>query len=418
MDNGPSQHQQSQNQPHQQRRKLYQTQMCTLTLVETAWLADDTTEMRRQRNRRSLAASSRSSFSVIEFTDESGNNVTATDEYFGDDVNNEGDDDGIFNVSDIYFDDNDEIGFDMAGSRATEEWQCLLDEADAVASGVDYVAIHGLSNEFFKSEGVISGETKMAVPTAIIEDAALKVPQDAEVTLENTMPPEEEEEVTTGVILLEGNDGSSKSSKSDRRLRQRNSINKDGRRRLNTSATGTKKMLVIRVIANDATTTPSASKLTNDVFQDDNCLKSQYKRCSYNQLDFVQGTGKSVNGGVVNIRLNKNVKGRDKDVVQQEVQNAAKDHFGVINWKDDYDHVMICLPPGTNGNWIAYAYVSSWLSIYNDKMCSSMSAQMHEVGHNLGLAHSGESGQYDDQSGMFFVFVPCFCFILLNQLVC
>lgn len=28
------------------------------------------------------------------------------------------------------------------------------------------------------------------------------------------------------------------------------------------------------------------------------------------------------------------------------------------------------------------------------------SGQMHEIGHNLGFAHSGESQTYDDQSGM------------------
>ena len=50
------------------------------------------------------------------------------------------------------------------------------------------------------------------------------------------------------------------------------------------------------------------------------------------------------------------------------------------------DLVMYCLPPGTFSG-VAYAYIDSWNSIYNDEWCSKLSAQMHEVGHNLNLGH-------------------------------
>ena len=50
---------------------------------------------------------------------------------------------------------------------------------------------------------------------------------------------------------------------------------------------------------------------------------------------------------------------------------------------------------------IAYAFVNSWLSVYKDRWCNYPSVQMHELGHNLGLDHSGEGiGEYSDQSGM------------------
>jgi len=40
------------------------------------------------------------------------------------------------------------------------------------------------------------------------------------------------------------------------------------------------------------------------------------------------------------------------------------------------------------------------LSVYNDEWCTYLSAQLHELGHNLNLGHSGEGSQaYDDQSG-------------------
>jgi hypothetical protein len=93
------------------------------------------------------------------------------------------------------------------------------------------------------------------------------------------------------------------------------------------------------------------------------------------------------------------------------------------------DHVIVCLPPGTaGGDWLAYAYVNYWLSVFNDYWCKSPSVQMHEMGtfiraifvcsnnvvlsispdfghdvtgHNLNLGHAGEGfEEYGDQSGM------------------
>jgi hypothetical protein len=52
-------------------------------------------------------------------------------------------------------------------------------------------------------------------------------------------------------------------------------------------------------------------------------------------------------------------------------------------------------------NDVAYAWMNDWRSVYNDDVCSTVSAQMHEVGHNLNLGHSKHEGdEYGDQSGM------------------
>jgi hypothetical protein len=47
------------------------------------------------------------------------------------------------------------------------------------------------------------------------------------------------------------------------------------------------------------------------------------------------------------------------------------------------------------------AWVNAVRSVYNDNWCTYLSSQMHEVGHNIDLAHSGEgTAEYADQSGM------------------
>ena len=45
--------------------------------------------------------------------------------------------------------------------------------------------------------------------------------------------------------------------------------------------------------------------------------------------------------------------------------------------------------------------MNSWMSVYKDSWCNYVSAQLHEVGHNLNFGHASEGSQeYGDQSGM------------------
>lgn len=62
---------------------------------------------------------------------------------------------------------------------------------------------------------------------------------------------------------------------------------------------------------------------------------------------------------------------------------------------------MICLPPVeySEGSWIGFAYVNHYISAYNDEWCHYVSTAMHEIGHNLELAHSKEHwDEYGDHS--------------------
>jgi len=74
--------------------------------------------------------------------------------------------------------------------------------------------------------------------------------------------------------------------------------------------------------------------------------------------------------------------------------------FGVGSPTVLADHVLYCFPPNTMSG-IAYAYYNSWNSLYSDNWCRSLSAKMHEIGHNINLDHSWDNGnQYGDQTGM------------------
>jgi hypothetical protein len=42
--------------------------------------------------------------------------------------------------------------------------------------------------------------------------------------------------------------------------------------------------------------------------------------------------------------------------------------------------------------------MNSWMSVYKNDWCNYVSAQLHEVGHNLNLGHASEgSAEYGDQ---------------------
>jgi hypothetical protein len=85
--------------------------------------------------------------------------------------------------------------------------------------------------------------------------------------------------------------------------------------------------------------------------------------------------------------------------MNNDIIAALNAEFGVSSPTLLATHVMFCLPPNTMAG-IAYANAPGWRSVYSDVWCTYVSGQMHEIGHNLGLAHANEVGTYKDQSGM------------------
>ena len=156
----------------------------------------------------------------------------------------------------------------------------------------------------------------------------------------------------------------------------------DERRGRNLKKVGTKKVLVIRVVAQDSSTTATEAELADDIFghEDPVNLKSQYNACSYGQLQFNALTTNTAVGtdGVYTVYLNDTViDGADDADIRKAVVNEATAKLGRLSNVADY--VMIILPPGT-GSWLAYAYVNYWQSVYNDNWGQLPSVQMHEIG--------------------------------------
>ena len=224
---------------------------------------------------------------------------------------------------------------------------------------------------WFRKHGYNSGDTQIAL-TGRVEGSKFKLTK-----------------LPQGKALAKGKD--------KRRL-------EEDRRRL---MRGDKKVVAIRVVAPDASTTSSLSEMSDEIFgtgADAINLSSQYTACSHGKLNFLpfEGTansGATVTGGVYEVSISQTITGVADGTVRNAVESATNTALGSRSGK--FDYVMQCLPPGTSGGWIAYAYINWYLSVYNDKWCNYPSAQLHEIGHNIGLAHAGEgTAQYADQSGM------------------
>lgn len=244
-----------------------------------------------------------------------------------------------------------------------------------VLSNGELVQINGLTNAFKASYGndLVSGESIIQIDGAPIKDGVLTVPDKAEISIISMKDP-----VFIGNMIG--------------------------------ATSTTKKVLVIRADTPNESTTSDIDQLSDDMFGTGNDpinLKSQFKACSYDALQFepviANFNGHDIAAGVGEVSLSTSTNGQDRYDAMNAMINAANAKYGSLSTKisnGELDYVMLCVPPNTAGSWVAYAYINSYISVYNNQWCSMVSAQMHEIGHNLGLAHSGETSSYDDQSGL------------------
>jgi len=176
--------------------------------------------------------------------------------------------------------------------------------------------------------------------------------------------------------------------------------------RISATSKGVKTVLAIRANAKDTSTSMDLQAMISRIYESKYSLRRQYKKCSVNQLKLLPfegktSTGVNVENGVGEVFIDINVKGSVESKVEREMVNEANAKYG--NLSAQFDFVIFCMPPGT-GDWLAYASVNGWKSVYNDKWCDNLTVLQHEVGHNINLGHSGEGNpdygyyMYGDES--------------------
>jgi len=138
--------------------------------------------------------------------------------------------------------------------------------------------------------------------------------------------------------------------------------------------TGTKTMMAVRIIGADVATTASESEISDGWYGtsgDSVNLKSQYAACSYNKLIMNPANSNGVTNGVTTVTIANTITGSSDGTIR----DAATAALGTL--ATQFDYTMLCIPPGTSGSWIGYAYLDSYLSVYNNEWCGYLSIQMH-----------------------------------------
>lgn len=174
-----------------------------------------------------------------------------------------------------------------------------------------------------------------------------------------------------------------------------------GRRQLLFS--GTKPLLVVRVIDSTGAVPPGgdARHVSNKFFGtygDTVTIVSQFASCSYNKFNIVYDTSygpyeahiknQLSAPGVLEVQLPISMYNTKNDI-RKETQLAVESKLG-IKLPGPFHHVLFVLPQCVvDCGYAAYAYVGSYLSVYQGVYYQYPAVAMHEIGHNLNFGHSG-----------------------------
>jgi len=330
---------------------------------------------------------------------------------------------------------------EAGGFARNHQWMCSFDPAlsDTFGGYKDKVLVgigHESIDDFLKINKATSGSTVLVLSEAEVFQERVVIHFNKMVALEEFDPEEKfvfESDRASGANVprlrtAKTAIGDEVDDTNDRRHRGLK----------NKSTTGTLSTLLVKVNAllnGTEINSPSADELSATAFQNVPCMKSQYAECSYDQLTIQQYEPGSLTDnvtvdvavdapGVVTISVDIDITEMynmtwwldvddlsditdlaDITVSQEYLQFMANsqlaEKFGVVvdDLDDLFDLVMFCMPPGAvdvtlETNWVGYAVIHRWDSYYNDIWGLELSVQMHEVGHSLGLQHSGEIEEY------------------------
>jgi len=296
-----------------------------------------------------------------------------------------------------------------------DNWVCEFSEQDAARFGGSRMIEMDVSEKKMADKGAVSGGCLLKVGSSSYVE---QIRNNADVDVDNgnsffgSRSSGEPASVNTFMLHVSSEEDFDIETL-DESIDVRHFRHRRAKRKL-AQSTGNLETLMVRVTDKDNKVARfSKSEMYDNVFNDSVCLKSQYAACSYNLINIEPGQTPTVGGqtvnGVIDVKVTKSVS-EGASTMQQDAQKQTQDEFGGdAELQNAFDLVMYCQPSGSqfcdsNGNcknWIAYAYINDYRSFYNDNWCMSVSVHMHEVGHNLGLHHSGVMGgsEYADKTG-------------------
>ena len=141
--------------------------------------------------------------------------------------------------------------------------------------------------------------------------------------------------------------------------------------------TGTRTVLVVRVIANGVSPTLSSEDLARSVFgtadsdgnTNDFNLASGFAQCSYNQLLFEPTPNDIAENGVYTVSIDETAEGASAASIRNAALEQLKDDLGTSDLNSLFDHVIFCLPPGKskgeNENGSTFPLIASIAESHN-----------------------------------------------------
>lgn len=163
---------------------------------------------------------------------------------------------------------------------------------------------------------------------------------------------------------------------------------------------GTSRLLVLRITYIGTQPTLSSIQLAGRIFGTGSAAESvnvvdQYRRCSFGKLNIVPASGHNrIKNGIMEIDIDQAVSSSN---TVRTLENAAADQATKIlgNLPSQYEHVLMVMPTHktislSGSNYLAYAYLNGYRSVFNDAWAGRISATQHELGHNLNIGHSGQ----------------------------
>jgi hypothetical protein len=145
---------------------------------------------------------------------------------------------------------------------------------------------------------------------------------------------------------------------------------------------GTKTVAIVRVSTLDSAPTATREDLLQLMDPFGINFRTQYDKCSFGQLQWTLAETGFIDVTIPNY-INSFPSGSTLVAAAQDliIQQGLMPAPDFQSWAD---RVLFCLAPGT-GDWAASAGVNHWRAQFNNDWCLSLSANMHEVGHTIGL---------------------------------